>query len=576
MMILTSTLLTFLVGLIAAAVADLVKRDARNIVVPLTYEPASLLLTAAVDIGTPATTYNLIVDTGSPFIVVQKSSWHVTQSTWDPADSLQPDMSSVGGYMTTTPIPDEGGSKPPEKISMHFLTDSLDFVEGSGMRAGEGAKKGNVTVGLTQLADLKKAQGILGLSPPFSAVKSAASSPPPSDGGGSGGKGKRAAPAGDKLPSLDVSFLHSYLSEDHRKTLGMTGSNHFYLSLAAPAAPSPPSGELVFPLTGTSLPKFIPGYDYSQQISIAPETGSTFPRHPFWGIAHRPDLAFALDGKPLPDVRIDGLLLDSGTSGIVGPPSEVSKVFAAVGGGDAGITPWRVKGSPAVLGKTNCGVRLDMGFAIGDKQVRFEAVRQKFDVDDNGHRQTRRVDVGSNTAEQQAKGGPLTPWKSYIDSNIQRIVSGWNGLWGQPSGEDRRRGGLLGFGLWVGNGNGMTRRKRHHHHERRTLEVGFGFGLGAGSEPNPESGGEDNQEGKPGEKRGKGDKKQEKQCDVTLMGSPEVEKMFPPNANGEPLKVWILGMEFFQQNLVYHNIDTAQTVLVPRTQPSAPWPPTQP
>lgn len=53
------------------------------------------------------------------------------------------------------------------------------------------------------------------------------------------------------------------------------------------------------------------------------------------------------------------------------------------------------------------------------------------------------------------------------------------------------------------------------------------------------------------------------QCPVSLMGSPQVEAMFP--SNGPDFKVWILGIEFFQSNLVYHNLDTAQTVIVPRT-----------
>lgn len=58
----------------------------------------------------------------------------------------------------------------------------------------------------------------------------------------------------------------------------------------------------------------------------------------------------------------------------------------------------------------------------------------------------------------------------------------------------------------------------------------------------------------------------EKNCQVSLIGSPQVEAMFP--SNGPNFKVWILGLEFFQSNLIYHNLDTAQTVVVPRNSPS--------
>ncbi len=213
-------------------------------------------------------------------------------------------------------------------------------------------------MGLAEMDELQVA-GILGLSPPFSHVR------PPSKGG----KEKRSkhghhhSTAGN--PSLDVSFLNSYLSPTHRETLGITGSSHFYLSFTAS---QPPSGELVFPLTGTSLPN-VEGYDVDSAITVDPSTGSTFPAHPFWGIAHRPDLKFHLNGRILDDVRIDAILLDSGTSGIVAPRSEVEKIFAAA---KVTQTP-PPKGSQAILANVDCGMELEMGFEIGaGKRMTFE------------------------------------------------------------------------------------------------------------------------------------------------------------------------------------------------------------
>jgi hypothetical protein len=51
-------------------------------------------------------------------------------------------------------------------------------------------------------------------------------------------------------------------------------------------------------------------------------------------------------------------------------------------------------------------------------------------------------------------------------------------------------------------------------------------------------------------------------CSLSLTGNPQVDQMFPQN--GPDFKVWILGTEFFQQNLVYHNIDSAVTTIIPR------------
>lgn len=411
---------------------SLIKRDNHDLVIPLTYEPASLLMTASISIGKPASSYNLIVDTGSPFLVLQSSIYHQTQSTWDPSDAPQPDLGK-GGYMTTTPGADD--KKEPVSPKMHFVTDTAYLNEGSGQRAGGGAKGGNVTVGLTQLDDLKKANGILGLSPPFSSVKAPAQ---PQQGGAGEGGGKRKRHAGSAAggsggggppigPSLDVSFLHSYLSPDHRKTLGITGSSHFYVTLSA-SSNNPPTGELIFPLSGTNLPPSIPGFAYENAITIDPSSGSTFPTHPFWGIAHRKDLHFYLDDAILPDIKIDAILLDSGTSGIVGPPSEVNKIFAAAS--PSRIANTSPQGSKAVLGKANCAAPMKMGFEIGDgKRAGFDGVRRKIEVNGQQLKQTRNVNqpwVDPNTSQQRADG--LMPWKSYVDMGVNSYVQGVNNV----------------------------------------------------------------------------------------------------------------------------------------------------
>ncbi|EST06839.1 Aspartic peptidase domain protein [Kalmanozyma brasiliensis GHG001] len=488
--------------------AAIVKRDEHALVIPLAYDPTSRLMTATISIGNPSSDYNLIVDTGSPFLNIQSSSFHTTSSTIDPHDAGQPDMSGASGYFTTDPNAGDGGGQKPQ---MHFVTDSAYLVENG--RAGGGAKGGNVTVGLSHIDGLKLG-GILGLSPPFS--KLVAPNQPGGGNDGTKGKKKRDSPAlnggGGGVPSLDVSFLHTYLSDSNRKTIC---AGHFYLALNA----NPPSGNLVFPLTGNSLPTDIEGYDFPNKITIDPSSGSTFPHKPYWGIAHRPDLRFALDGKVLENVRVDAMLLDSGTSGIVGPPSEVAKIFTATGARVTTVAP--PKGSTAMLGKAACSSGLQMAFDIGGKRAAFETVRQPVQGD-SGTREAGHIDFPSNGDYGQtwapwrsydgAYGPMWAPWKSYVDEGVRAYAHGMGGFF------DAWRG-LIGL------------RKRHL---RRRMQVGT------------ELVGQD-----------MGD-----QCEVSLVGSAQVEKMFP--GNGPDFKVWIVGVEFFQRNLVYHNVDTAQTVIVPK------------
>ncbi|SPO31383.1 uncharacterized protein UTRI_06513 [Ustilago trichophora] len=577
-------LATLFLTLTFATATSLIRRDEHNIVIPLSYEPISNLLTATMSIGHPAaSTYNLIVDTGSPFLVLQNASFHKQPSTWDPFGPKQPDIGD-GGYITTDKEPN--GKKEPVKPKMHFVTDTAWLNEGSGMRAGGGAKAGNVTVGLTQLDDLKGAQGILGLSPPFDKLGSGQSGsggggggaaagrkrkrhaseanqqPPPSGSGGGGGGGG----GGDHLPSLDVSFLHSYMSSDHRKTLSITGSSHFYLNFAASTTTSLPTGELVFPLSGTSLPTNIAGFSFDKTILIDPSTGSTYPKHPFWGIAHNPDLRFYLDDVILPDVKIDAILFDSGTSGIVAPPSEVRKIFSASKGR---IVTSSTKDSPAVLGKAACSEEIRMGFEIGvGKRADFGAIRRVVDQKDGTFRKTQHNDAGTQGWVRRGMGDGMMQWKSYVDAGVQRYVKGvegvvggiadWLYLWIPVGSGDR-----YGHGGWLGGGSKRKRHLahyRHHQQEKRTLTIGTNL-LGGDSDDGKDDPTQTTQP-QPQQPQTKGNNDQK--CEITLMGSPQVEAMFPSPNPTSPLKVWILGIEFFQKNLVYHNIDTFITAIVPR------------
>ncbi|SPO31775.1 uncharacterized protein UTRI_06513_B [Ustilago trichophora] len=581
----------------------LIRRDEHNIVIPLTYEPISNLLTATMSIGHPAaSTYNLIVDTGSPFLVLQDASFHKQPSTWDPFGPKQPDIGD-GGYITTDKEPN--GKKGPVKPKMHFVTDTAWLNEASGIRAGAGAKAGNLTVGLTQLDDLKGAQGILGLSPPFDKLGSVQPGGGGAGGGGGGGGGdaggkrkrhaseaKKPPPSssegggkgggGDHLPSLDVSFLHSYLSPDHRKTLSITGSSHFYLNFAASTTTSLPTGELVFPLSGTTLPTNIPGFSFDKTILIDPSTGSTYPKHPFWGIAHNPNLQFYLDGTILPDIKIDAILFDSGTSGIVAPPSEVSKIFSAANGK---IATSSAKDSGAVLGKAGCGEEIGMGIDFGGKRAGFGAIRRVIDQKDGGFKETRHNDGGDQGWVRRGVGDGLMQWKSYLDKGVEGYVKRVEGLVGGiadwlhlqiPVGG----GGGYGYGGTLGAGRKKkrhlnTHHRHHHKQEKRTLTIGVNLLNGANANdqnpPNPvDKPPQPQPQPQPQTQQSQSQplskESNDKKCEITLMGSPQVETMFPSPDPSSPLKVWILGIEFFQNNLVYHNIDTFITAIVPRTE----------
>lgn len=514
--------------------ATLSRRDTHALVVPLTYSPESNLMTASVSIGSTRSTYNLILDTGSPFLVLQNTSFHPSTTSFDP--STQPDLGGAQGYMTTTPEP---SSKAPVKPKIHFVVDTAFLNEASGERAGAGARAGNATIGLTTLDDLKGAQGILGLSPPFSMIKSGPEPRPPPKQTRAEGKKKKEEKrdsSGGKLPSLDVSFLHSYLSPNQRKVLGITGSSHFYIDLSPSTSLHPlPFGELVFPLSGTSLPTTTSGYNYSSAITITPESGSTYPAHPFWGIAHRPDLLFTLNNTPLANVRIDALLLDSGTSGIIAPPSEVAKIFATL----PSIHSSTPAGTSAVLGRTACSADLQMGISVGGQQAKFQVVRRTVQKDGTFVQAKHDAESVDEWSKRSAYDG-LVRWKSYVDSGVNAYLQGVG----------RFVRGLTGF--WR-----LPPRKRHL--KKRLLQIGVNLLTPDPPEPPTaqQAPAQDNANPHPPPAADDLD-----QCQISLMGSPQVEAMFP--SNGPDFKVWILGIEFFQSNLVYHNLDTAQTVIVPR------------
>lgn len=514
-MMATTIFLSLLFLLLSSLVSsEIIKRDEHNLIYPLSYSPESQLLTASVSIGTPASTYNLIVDTGSPFLVVETGNFHNTTSTYDP----DPTSEEGGGYMTTNPDPRQDAGNVQAK--MHFMIDTGFLNEGSGERAGGGVRAGNLSVGLSDLGgQLRGANGILGLSPPTKnqGVDKAAGE---GDGGG-------AEEHGEGNGGEDKTFLSSFLSPSHRKILGIEGDNQFYLTFSPT---NPPTGQLVFPLSGTTLPPSIPGFSYTNAISIDPTSGSTFPKHPFYGIAHRSDLSFFLDSTTIPDIRIDALLFDSGTSGIIAPPSEVAKIFNSPAASRISTLP-SPQGSGVVMGKTNCGEKIKMGFGFGDKRASFVSVRPKPQSVPNRFRLHENENMNPS---EDAKLHPLLTWKSYVDAGVNAYLQGVNNALG-----------MIGLNL---KKRGMVKM------QKRTF---FLFKL-LGQKvtpppppPPPTGGGDEDKEGK-----------EQDLCDITLVGSPQVEQMFP--ANGKDFKPWILGMEFFQSNLMYFNLDQAMTVVLPR------------
>lgn len=391
----------------------------------------------------------------------------------------------------------------------HFVTDSGWLNEGN--RAGGGAKAGNLSVCLTTLDKMEAVQGVLGLRAPLSAVK-------PQEN--AGGKGKRDG------PSLDVTFIHAYLSPPNRKVLGITGDNHFYIHFSPPTPDTPASGELVFPLSGTTLSPKIEGYSYADAITITPQDGLTFPHSPLWGVAHRPDLSFLLDGAPPEGVQVDALMFDSGTSGIIGPPEEVRKIFAATHGRVQDVSPkGSVKGVEVVLGKAKCGERLGLGVAIGDRRAMFEGTKGNVKDERRLHASDRSQFEPSGG--QGEVGGWLLPW--------------WKTYANFPPGQN-----LLGF---LSNPVlPISLRKRHLHRKlaKRTwglLHLGLGQTSIGAEQEQPEE-------------------EKEEQCGVTVIGSSDVKKVAK---NAGDLKIWILGKEFFDSNLAYFNVDKEMVMIVPRT-----------
>lgn len=459
--------------------------DEHNIVVPLAFEPDSQLMTATLAVGSPANTYNLVLDTGSPFVVVQDSVFHKTAST---SDAAQPEMGDMQGYVTTTP---GGGDGAPVKPTMHFITDTAYLVQGSGVEAGGGALAGNMTLALAGLP--LKAQGILGLSPPFHKVQ-----------GKPGKDGKKTV-----IPSADVSFLGSYLSDDGRKRLGITGASHFYTAMTPPTDSAAASGQLVFPKEGTTVPA-VEGYDAGAAINIDPGTGSTFPGHPFWGIAHRHDLRFVVDDQVLDNVRIDALLLDTGTAGVVGPPSEVAKIIDATQG-----RLNRTSSAPKqVVADAACDLSIKLGFDIGGMRTTFTALRRPSKPSPAAQSFMSMAmdneDQGQNVQAVQAMKSYQTAGVNVHAAGVRDSVNALTGTLFAPR--------LVKL------------------HKRNPLLLSNAHLTDA----------------KDGGQR----------CTLSLTGNPQVDQMFPQNGPG--FKVWILGTEFFQQNLVYHNIDSAVTTIIPR------------
>ncbi|KAJ1021732.1 hypothetical protein NDA13_005347 [Ustilago tritici] len=508
--------------------------DEHNLVYPLTYSPESQLLTASVSIGTPASTYNLVVDTGSPFLVIQSGSFRSTSSTYDP-DPTSQGVELGGGYMTTNPDPSKDAG--PVKPKMKFMLDTGFLNQGSGQRAGGGAMGGNLTIGLSDLGgQLKGANGILGLSPSMDRVPH-----PPMPPKGKGNRGNTPPSPSGAGQGEDPSFLHSFLSSDHKKKLDMKGDSHFYLAFSPS---NPPTGELVFPLSGDSLPPSIPTYSYGDAIAIDPSSGSTYPAHPFWGLAHRRDLSFLIDSAIVPDIQIDALLFDSGTSGIIAPPSEVEKIFKAAKSRINTIPP--PKESGVVMGQAKCSERLKFGFGIGDKQASFLSIRPKPSNQQTGGNGMRYSEVDTSDASENL----LLTWKSYIDAGVNVYHSSVQNALGLISVNLKKRH--------------MAKLKKRGFFKLLGKKIAFTPPpppLPAKSPEAPEpkvlGGG-----GSQSSQDNNGGQAEEDMCDVTLMGSPQVEQMFP--ANGKDFKPWILGMEFFQENLMYFNLDSAQTVIMPR------------
>lgn len=507
--------------------------DEHNMVIPLTYEPQSRLVTASISIGNPANSYTLYADTGSPFLFLQNSLFRRTSSTFDP-DMPDLEMGPGAGFITTDPDDGSGGPVQPKK--MHYLTDTAWFNEGElgGMvgRAGGGAKSGNATIVVGELEGLGKAQGLLGMGPPLSNTGDGFKNAKEEQEGKKKKRRKRShpstppSPKQGQLPSLDPTFLHSFFSPSFRQKMGITGASHFYLAL------NPAGGELVLPLSTTDLPTDRTGYDYDKKITIDPASGAIFPKLPFWGVAHNPSLGFLLDDTQVMDVRVDAVMFDSGTTGIIGPLNEVGKLFNATAGRVDGQI---LHNGTTLAGKVKCGEKMRLGMQLGEgKNVYFDGVRQNSQGQGDGGK-GRQLSQASHTAldwGQQADAAqqrPISPWKNMVSQGIESYLQGLGNFFHilSPVGKKQKR--TLDFGM-LQLGTAAPQKKKQG-------EMAGDYGEGVAGET--------------------------KDCDATVIGSHQVELMFL--GNGPNLKVWILGIEWFMQYLVYFNVDDGRVVIVPRS-----------
>lgn len=522
--------------------------------VPLEYDAKSNLYTTVVRIGTPARSYRTLVDTGSAFLLLQRSEVDVDRSATLVSTTRHPFPPSSHGKQDSDSTPQkvdikgkftftnaDGSGQSSNVGDMHFFSDTFEFASAGG---GSGLRHGDVVVGSTALGDLKGMDGILGLAPPFSKV----ATPPPPPPSNSDPDKSTAAAKGPMSPELDVSFLHSFLNG------GATANSGFYITLNSSNA-TPGGGELVFPAEDY-LPRDIPGYDAGSYFQVDPDTGCTFPRHAFWGIAHRPDLAFVLSGEGTEDalagedVMVDAVLLDSGTSGILGPRSEVDKISARLGDRVLSRAHHGAQGDAVVSTQVDCGASpMEMAFVFAGKRFGFPSVRatpisaggdeqgrdmREFTPGSDGHPAL--AEFGSDTGL-GGDGLELGRWKSYVSASQQVvgqvIQAGQSAVDGLVAG--------LSSALQLGPSGKMVQKRSHRQRRARQKRQDGGF-----IDPAADN---------------------TASCSLTVVGSEAVEHMFPrPAGATQDLKVWIIGQEFFQQNLVYHNIDHQLITILAKSQ----------
>ncbi|PWZ01265.1 hypothetical protein BCV70DRAFT_91693 [Testicularia cyperi] len=507
---------------------ELVRRDdsqpqAGETVIPLAYDIDSNLYTAMVKVGSNA--YKTIVDTGSAFLLLQQHAFQTTSST-----KTIPNQPQIHGSFATT-NPDGSGTDQDPKLT--FYNDQAGLVDVNGA-----APEKDSIIALTQLPDLD-VDGILGLGPPFSAVAHAnapkshrkrelttllsRSDDPEKTGKGAGGSGSGGGggDGGGSDSDLDVAFLHSFFGG------GRPGSDaHFYLALDdqhADAAKAS-TGKLVFP-TGSTCPLDVAGYNSAGLFQVDANSGSTFPKAPFWGIAHNPTLKMMVGGTVLDEIRIDAVVLDSGTSGIVGPKSEVAKLIDVLSGA---VQPHQDTKSSSFGATTACdgtglsGAQKTLAFQFGGKVLPFSNIRR------DNYMRFLQADGATTTPSLEPKHRADVALKSYIEAGAKAYLGFIGGV------TDFFRH-LIGFGLG-----------------KRTIDITLG--------PDPSDKGDDEFTATPDPQTTPASKLS--QCTLAVVGNDIVDHMTP---QGHPdFKVWILGQEFFAQNLVYHNIDKAVTTIIPR------------